>query len=234
MRLPVTTAILFVTSIFATAEEAAAQTPSLAQILAQGGPVIIPIYALSFLCVCLIFYYIFIMRTEVLAPLSLIQKAGDAVDKGDMELAERICVEDASAGAKVIAAGAELARRKAGYAAVKSAVEDEGSRQASLLWEKVQYLHDIAVIAPMLGLLGTVVGMIHSFIGLQMESVIPKQTQVTQGIALELVNTAAGLVLGIFAMIVYYYFRGHAGRIISEMEHRCAKVFTCLASRGEG
>lgn len=202
--------------------------PSLAQVLGKGGPVMVPLYALSVVSFCVVFYYLFTLRLESLAPMPLIQRAEQALAAKDFELLDELCAEDGSMAAKIIGAGMGVARRSKRFVMARAAIEDEGARQASLLWQKIQYLQDIAVVAPMLGLLGTVTGMINSFIGLQTESVVPKQTMVTAGIAEALVTTAAGLVLGIVVMVVYSYFRGHVTRLIAGLESRCDRVLLAI------
>jgi len=200
-----------------------------AQLLGKGGPIMIPLYALSFIGVCLIFYYFFSLRIEILAPKDFMQKAENALIDKDIELLMGICDDDNSVISGIIESGLPLAKKSTNFLLVKSLIEDEGSRQSSLLWQRINYLYDIAVISPMIGLLGTVLGMMQSFIGLQAESAIPQQTQITSGISMALITTAAGLVIGIVAMIIYAYFRGRLTRIIAEIEYRCNKLLILIS-----
>ena len=197
---------------------------SFAELLSKGGPVMLPLYGLSFIGLCLVFYYIFTLRIELLAPKEFIHKAENALIDQDYELLEGICNNNNCMLSGIIESGATLAKKSNNYSLIKDCIEDEGARQGSLLWQRIHYLYDIAVIAPMLGLLGTVLGMMKSFIGLQAESAIPQQTQITNGISMALITTAAGLVIGIVAMIIYSYFRGRLTRLIAEMEYRCNKI----------
>ena len=204
--------------------------PSVVELLRQGGMVMYPLYALSFVAACLIFYCLMSMRIEVLAPAEFVSKVETAVGKSDLELAEGICAEDRCVGARIVEAGVRVARSGGTPEAVATAIDEEGGRQASLLWQKIQYLQDIVVIAPMVGLLGTVFGMIKSFLGLQVESMIPKQTLVTKGIAMAFVCTATGLVIAITVMVVYSYFRGHLTRLIPMLEQRCGAALKGLGA----
>ncbi len=205
-----------------------ASTESFAQLLGKGGPVMYPLYGLSFIGVCLIFYYLFTLRIDLLAPKDFITKAENALIDQDYELLEGICSNDNCMLSGILESGIPLAKKSRDYLLVKDSIEDEGARQGSLLWQRIHYLYDIAVIAPMLGLLGTVLGMMKSFIGLQAESAIPQQTQITSGISMALITTAVGLVIGIVAMIIYSYFRGRLTRLIAELEYRCNKLLILM------
>lgn len=222
---------LLSTSMAFGAEQPAAVEPSYVELLRQGGVVMYPLFGLSFLAACLIFYYLMLIRIEVLAPSGLVARVAEAVSKGDLDLADGICSQDTSVGARIIEAGVRVAREGGTPEAAEAAINDEGGRQSSLLWQKIQYLQDIVVISPMLGLLGTVFGMIRSFMGLQVESMIPKQTLVTKGIAMAFVCTATGLVIAITVMIVYSYFRGHLTRLIPELERRCGATLKGLGAK---
>ena len=210
------------------AESSTTSTESFAQLLSKGGPVMLPLYALSFIGLCLIFYYLFTLRIELLAPKEFTSKAENALIDQDYELLEGICSNNNCMLAGILESGVTLAVKSKNYSLIKDSIEDEGARQGSLLWQRIHYLYDIAVIAPMLGLLGTVLGMMKSFIGLQAESAIPQQTQITSGISMALITTAVGLVIGIVAMIIYSYFRGRLTRLIAEMEYRCNKILILM------
>ncbi len=201
-----------------------ASTPrTMGDLLGAGGPLMYVLYALSFLSVCLIFYYFLTLRKDVIVPGSLVKEFEEK--KKDLEIMGRICAEDDSPLAKIVGAGVETLRKQnSTYAMVKDAVEDEGSRQGGILWQRIQYLQDIVVIAPMVGLLGTVQGMIQSFGALYAENMTPKPTLIAHGVAMALITTAAGLVIGIFSMMVYSYFRGRVNHLISELEGASSRI----------
>jgi biopolymer transport protein ExbB len=195
------------------------------QIVSRGGPVMLILGAMSILTLILIFYYLFTLRSELIVPAVLLKQLEAALAKQDYALMASACELDGSPAARIIAAGLGIYRRtKCNYALVRNALEDEGSRQAAALWQRIQYLQDIAVIAPMVGLLGTVVGMIQSFVGMQAQDAAPRPTVIADGVSMALVTTAAGLLLGIFAMIVYAAFRGRIQRLVSELETGCGRI----------
>ncbi|MDX1386220.1 MAG: MotA/TolQ/ExbB proton channel family protein, partial [bacterium] len=100
-------------------------------------------------------------------------------------------------------------------------LEKNGQLQAQYLLRNLRFLGAIGSIAPMLGLLGTVIGMIKAF------NVVAQGDPdlVSKAIAEALITTAAGLVIGILALISYYYFRGVAERISLEMETFIQNLF---------
>ena len=103
-------------------------------------------------------------------------------------------------------------------AQLQEIAQTEGGREAALLNQRVAWLADIATIAPMLGLLGTVFGMIRSFSVMANDVAASRPMLLAEGVAEALVATAAGLVIGIPAMAAYAWFRGRVQEMISEME----------------
>jgi biopolymer transport protein ExbB len=116
---------------------------------------------------------------------------------------------------------------------IREVAETEGSRVATSLNHRIVYLADIATLSPMLGLLGTVFGMINSF------GVLGSNTQTTQtrpmllahGVAEALVATASGLVIGIIAMAFYAIFRGKVASMISDLESATAHIVNIITSQ---
>jgi len=112
---------------------------------------------------------------------------------------------------------------------VREIAETEGTRVASNLNNRVIYLADIGMIAPMLGLLGTVFGIIQSFGALGADLGTARYALLSSGVSQALVNTAAGLAVGIPAMICYAFFRGRVQRIISELESAVTHILALLS-----
>mgnify|MGYP000169097035 CR=1 FL=1 len=97
--------------------------------------------------------------------------------------------------------------------------EAEASRQSGILSQRISYLADIGGIAPMIGLLGTVIGMIKSFMEIANGNIEgTKQLELAEGVWEALITTAAGLVISIIAMTFYSYFRGRVQNHIAELE----------------
>ena len=223
---------MFVFSIFTPdslfAQEAAAQTTNQINLMAvfdKGGVILYILLLLSFIASCLVFYYLLTLRTSVIVPKEFIVQTENAINQKDFEVLAQLCEGNSSPASKIIAAGANIfLRSKNNYQMIKDAIEDEGVRQAGLLWHRIQALQDIAVIAPMVGLLGTVLGMIKSFMGLNAESATPRPTVIASGVSMALLTTAAGLIVGILAMILYSVFRARINKILTELENSCNKI----------
>lgn len=127
----------------------------------------------------------------------------------------------------------------ASFGEVREVAEAEGSRQAGMLSSRITYLADIGSIAPMVGLLGTVLGMIKSFLqisGGDVQGV--RQMELAEGVSEALITTAAGLAIGIPALVFYSLFRGRVQKYIAELEaaatHLMALLHTQVAHQQPG
>lgn len=214
-------------------EEAQAESSTISQLIDKGGKTMIVLTFMSIFLVAIAAYLFMYLRIENLAPSTFLRKAESIAETHDFEALEALCQENHSAAALIIGAAAEEVKMNSevNYRVIRDAVEDEGSRQAEFIWQKIQYIMDVAVIAPMAGLLGTVLGMRDAFSGLQSQFGSVKPVVLANGVAKALITTAAGLILGIGGMILYGFFRGLASRLISQIESRCSKVIKIFASK---
>lgn len=212
-------------------------TITLSQLIEDGGLTMWVLFALSVCAAVLVIFFALTLRMGLLMPRGFQDEAMRLAGDGDVEALHEACRSDGSAGARIVGAAAHMLQTvpDADYGAVRSVVEDEGGRHANTLWARIQYLADIATVAPMVGLLGTVLGMIEAFVGLRQELGLAKPEKLADGVSKAMVTTAAGLIVGIAAMILYSYFRGHVGKLISRLEERCSEVLReLLASRAAG
>ena len=106
----------------------------------------------------------------------------------------------------------------ASLAEAREIAQAEGVRLAGLWNQRISYLADIGSIAPMLGLFGTVLGMIKSFSVVASDIAASRPMMLADGVAEALVTTAAGLVIGIPVMAAYAFFRGRVQGMISDLE----------------
>jgi len=197
-------------------------------IIEAGGPAMQVILCLSVVMTFLVILFLFTLRRNALFPKRFVQEAMDAADEGDTEALEAICHDSDSPASKIIGAAVEqmAGEQRVDYMVVRDAIEDEGGRQTSVLWQRIQYLQDIAVVAPMVGLLGTVLGMLESFAGMRtgLGDVGIKPEMLARGVSKALITTAGGLVVGILAMILYAIFRGRVNKLIAGLESACSGV----------
>jgi biopolymer transport protein ExbB len=116
---------------------------------------------------------------------------------------------------------------------IQEAMESEGERGATALWQKISYLNNIGVIAPLLGLLGTVWGMIQAFGAIAMADDRVKGLQMAESVAQAMITTAAGLMLAIPAMAMYFYLRGRVVKIIAQVEAQASEIVELLTQGRE-
>ena len=202
-------------------------------IMVRGGWLMNVIAGLSLLAIALLFFYLLSMRQGTLYPRSFIMEAQDAAEDGDLEGLRDLCLNNGSCAAKIISAALEQCEdgHVADHVILRDAMEDEGGRQAGMLWQRLQYLMDIAVIAPMVGLLGTVWGMMVSFSGLESGvSMINKADTLANGVSQAMYTTFGGLIVGIFAMAMYDLMRGRLNKLIGGMESACNSVLRRLSA----
>ncbi|MCH2206161.1 MAG: MotA/TolQ/ExbB proton channel family protein [Lentisphaerales bacterium] len=216
--------------LFAAPEAAVAESTS---IIAQGGNTLYVLLGLSVFFVALSSFIFMTLRSEVLSPKSFLREAEQVAASHDLEKLKVLCGNDNSPAAKIIGAAAEeiVLNPEASYNVLRDAVEDEGSRQAGSLWQKIQYINDIAIVSPMIGLLGTVLGMREAFGGLRVDIGSANPVHLADGVSKALITTAAGLILGITAMMVHSFLRGRVNDLIADLENECSKVLRTFVSK---
>lgn len=212
------------------------QPETLAKLLSAGGVVMIPLLVLSVITLALILIYLFTLRRGAVASARFMTTAETLLSKGDLMGTLAISNRHRDTVAGIISRTLEFLARnpQASDEQMREIAQTEGSREASVLNQRVAWLADIATIAPMLGLLGTVFGMIRSFSVMANDVAASRPMLLAEGVAEALVATAAGLVVGIPAMAAYAYFRGKVQGMISEMEGATAILLTKIViSRGK-
>ncbi|MBQ4479211.1 MAG: MotA/TolQ/ExbB proton channel family protein [Victivallales bacterium] len=234
--------LTYAASVMVNAQEAASPAPmmenapdlTMMDIITKGGGIMYVLVGLSFIAVMLILFYLFTLRKNILCPLAFINQAKDLADHGDVEGLAELAAANSSPAARIINAGLLASSpnaEKIDLSPIQNAMEEEGSRQVAQLWTKIQYLMDIGTIAPMIGLLGTVWGMMVSFTGLDAGiSLANKSARLTSGVSQAMFTTFGGLIVGILSIAAYSIFRGHLNRLTSHLEGQCATLMRRLAS----
>ncbi|MEM8739400.1 MAG: MotA/TolQ/ExbB proton channel family protein [Planctomycetota bacterium] len=97
-------------------------------------------------------------------------------------------------------------------------IDTEGRRLSDIIWNRISYLADISNVAPMLGLLGTVIGMITAFFGLDKESGSVNSSVLSQGVGQAMATTMFGLLVGITALVFYSIIKSRATKTLAEAE----------------
>lgn len=203
------------------------------KVLQRGGIVMYPLYGLSFIAVLLIFYYMLTIRQGTVVSDKFMNAADALIRKQDYLGLIAVCNRENEAIARITYKTLDFATKNptASFEEVREVTEAEGSRQASILNQRITYLADVGSIAPMVGLLGTVLGMITSFQELTTAPVGAVQNQVSEGVSQALITTASGLTIGIPALIFYSIFRGKVQKLISELEAAMTHLMALLAAQ---
>jgi biopolymer transport protein ExbB len=192
-------------------------------IIVKGGIVMVPLLFCSMISLALtierMFFWTKLKSREVLqAILSL-------VEKGEYERALELSKSSGQPIARVLAAG--IAHRNP---APSKAMEAAAQAEISVLRSRLGILDTIVTLAPLLGLLGTVVGMIGSF-DVMSEAGLGQPHAVTGGVAEALIATATGLLIAILTLVSYNYFTARAERELDQMEHFSSSLELLLHER---
>jgi biopolymer transport protein ExbB len=193
------------------------------QLVEAGGPVGVLLAALSVATVALSLEHLFSLRRNSVAPKKLARQIFELCQQRQFRQAADTCSLDRSLLAYVLAAG--LAEVESGYAAVEKAMEDACARYAARLYRKIDYLSVIGTLAPMLGLLGTVWGMMMAFTEFAAK-VNVQVTELAPGISRALVTTLLGLAVAIPAYAASAYFRNRADEAISLCTQLAEQLFS--------
>lgn len=193
----------------------------------------IPLLLVSVIAVALIIYYLLALRAARVATPEFSRQARDLIQKGDWERLADAARREPQALARVIETAVAFAAEnpEVGGAAIREVAQSEGNRQSAALTQMVVYLMDVGVLAPMLGLFGTVVGILRSFGSIASEATPMRTMLLAGGVSQALVATAAGLVIGILAMFFYSWFRGRVQGLISDLEAAATPLVGALISR---
>lgn len=186
-------------------------------LLKKGGPVMIPLGIASVLAIALAMERFISLSKERVLPEAFTVGFGKAWDSDKTgEAAEEFCQESDGAAVHVFQAGIQW--RGQGHEAVGKAIEDAGSREAEKLKRSVRPLSVIAGICPLLGLLGTVYGMIDAFQKTASSGGAAKTADLANGIYQALVSTAAGLTIAIPVLLLYQWLSTRADRAIDHID----------------
>jgi biopolymer transport protein ExbB len=209
------------------------QYVSLKDLVDKGGILVYPLGAMSVVAVAFVIYFFVVLRREQVAPAALREDVLEKLEGGQWADARSACAYRPCAFAEITVTAIDYASSVSLMepAMLKEIIEGEGARQASSLQSQTQYLMDVAVISPMLGLLGTVFGMMKSFNVVAFDLAKAKPMLLAGGVAEALITTAVGLMIGIPAMMFHAYFRGRTAKLVSELEVASSQVMAAMLKK---
>lgn len=217
-----------------------AQTPTNAQeppaadsaisILLSGGvtgvAILLLLVIVSVIAVALVVEHLLTIRRDTLIPAGLTDQVRAKLSQNQLEAAVKTCQTSPSALAAVLQAGIEEA--PGDWPAVEKGMEDALAEQAARLLRKIDYLSLIGNIAPMIGLLGTVVGMIFAFQEVANTQGAARAAELASGIYQALVTTVGGLIVAIPSLAAFAVFRNRVDQLIAETGQQAQRAIEPL------
>lgn len=204
------------------------------EVLRHGGVVMIPITILAFITLTLIIFFSLTIRRGSVITDRFMDAAEHLLRKEDYLGLLATCTRRGEAVARVCQKAIEFSTKNpsATFPEVREVAEAEGVRQASQFSQRITYLADIGGIAPMIGLLGTVMGMIRSFRDISINTMNSGVQHATfaGGIAEAMITTASGLTISIVALCFYAWFRGKVAKYIAELESASTHLIALMGA----
>lgn len=189
---------------------------TLFSILMKGGWLMLPIALASVIAIAIIIdRYIVLRKSKLNVPAFLVRIRG-MLKRKDIDGAISYCMEEKSPAANIIRKG--LKKYHLGHERVKEVIESAGTQEISKLEKGLGVLATISGVAPLLGFLGTVTGMISAFMRIEDLQGAANPSDLAGGIWEALLTTAFGLAVGIIAYMFYNYLVGAIKKLVLDME----------------
>lgn len=195
--------------------------------ITQGGFVMIPLAACSILALWVFVDRAWHLRRDKVVRSEIVNVIDTIEGPGDVPLARSICERNPGAFSTIVLTA--LDHRDATRDQMREAVEDQGRQEVARLERGLGILETIAGIAPLLGLLGTVLGMIDVFEVVSRQGAGQAQS-LSGGIAEALITTATGLSIGIPSLVGYNWLVGRAERLVLDMEAHTNRLMKKIVS----
>jgi biopolymer transport protein ExbB len=195
------------------------------EIVKSGGPIMVPIILASIVAAAIFLERLWTLQQRRVLPAELTDKVWKWVEQRQIQDKHIAALQQNSPLGKILAAG--LANRHRDRSIIKEAIEDTGRHVVHELERFIGTLGTIASISPLLGLLGTVIGMIRTFNAIRTEGV-GDPAALGGGIAEALITTAAGLTVAIPALLAYKYLRGRVASLVVQMEKESIKLVQAM------
>jgi biopolymer transport protein ExbB len=190
---------------------------SLWQMIKAGGFIMIVLLVLSIVTVAIIIYDFIALKEAKLVPTAFVEEVLQKLERRDRIAVQDLCEKNDNIIARVVKEG--LAKRPRGSVFAKEAMESVARTEIGRLWQNLSYLADIAAVAPLIGLLGTVLGMIQAFNVIAFQTAVVKPVLLAGGVSKAMVTTAGGLIVAIPTLLFYSYFRGRVQQITNIVEN---------------
>ena len=201
------------------------------EIVKAGGIMMGPIILASIVTAAIFLERLWTLQTKRVLPAELTEKVWRWVEQGQIQDKHIAALQQNSPLGKILAAG--LANRNRDRVVIREAIEDTGRHVVHELDRFIGTVGTIASLSPLMGLLGTVFGMIRTFNSITVSG-IGNPASLAGGIAEALITTAAGLTVAIPALLAYKYLRGRVQTLVVQMEKEAIKLVEGLEAQSRG
>jgi biopolymer transport protein ExbB len=222
---------MILTQITMAAQDSAAVGPEgssiqLIDLIFKGGIMMIPIFLLSLLGVYVLVERLRTLKQAMASPDEFMDQIKVLVLEGDISAAKIICAQSDTPMSRMIEKG--LLRIGSSLKNIEASIENVGRIEIYRLEKNLSLLATIAGAAPMLGFLGTVIGMINAFMSIAQEEGAVSPKMLSAGIYEAMITTAAGLVVGVLAYLAYNFLVTRMQKIIHSMEYSSIEFIELL------
>ncbi len=196
------------------------------ELIKAGGIMMGVLGFLSITVFSIIIYNFKTLTVNNLSPIDFTEEVIQKLEEGDEKVVREMCQEEDNIIANVVIAG--LAKKYKGKVFAREAMESSVRQEISTLWQNISYLADIGSVAPLVGLLGTVIGMIQAFNVFAFQTGAVKPIMLVGGVSKALVTTAGGIFVAIPALLFYYYFKGRVLGITNVVESYSSEIIKII------
>ncbi len=197
-------------------------------LFAKGGPVMWPLLAASILALGAAIERFFVLRGALDGAEEAIGMVSDKAERGLVDEARAVALRCGGPVGRTMAAGFDKWAK--GAAACERAMEERGLIERDGLTRRLVILDTVITLAPLLGLLGTVTGMIRAFEVVGAENQIGSPTAITGGVAEALIATATGLAIAIATLVLYNVLHERVRRVVGMMEIAGTRIVNIRAA----
>ncbi len=198
------------------------------EMILAGRYMMIPIILASLVGLAVLIERIYVLREGSVIVPEIAEAVMTLSASQDLSVAYAICERRPGPFATLVKSGLDHSNND--WTIIRDVLEETGRQEATRLTRRLGVLETVAAVSPLLGLLGTVLGMIRVF-GTISAAGLGNPETLSSGISEAMVTTAAGLIIGIPALVAYNWLNGRADRIIFDLEYYSSKVLDTLRRR---
>lgn len=192
----------------------------------KGGFIMIPLLVLSLVCIYILVERSLVLKAALKEDRTFMKRIKDYITEGEFESAMKLCKNTNTPYARLIQKGISRIGRPMNDVLV--AIENVGNLEVARLEKGFSWLATTAAGAPMIGFLGTVIGMVEAFFALASAGGSANVSILANGIYEALVTTVAGLIVGIIAMFAYNYLVSRVNRVMNQLEAKTMEFMDLL------